>query len=130
MESFTVFGYRVSFLDAFILLCTAGYGLYSIYTGVRLKKEKRFFRNSLLIPNGRMPEDCIDPPGYIQALTPKLLVFGTLLILLGVFSFILPLITEGVPRSYFVGLIGIVPVLILLLTFNGILKRTYNAFWP
>lgn len=130
MESFVVLGHHISTMDAFILLCTVGYGAYSICTGMRLKRKQRLFRNSLVIPYGKKEEDCMDTPQYIQAITPKLLSFGTLLLISGVFSFMWPILIEETALPYLLGLISIVPVLIILIVFNFLLKKTYHVFWP
>ena len=103
MESFTLFGYSVTWMDAIVLLCTLGYGAYTVYTGIRLKKENRIVQSDLLIPRGRKEEECIAPEAYIRFLIPRLLFTGILLILLGIFNFVWPMIVMDLSLPYTLG---------------------------
>lgn len=130
MGSFTLFGYSITWMDTIVLLCTLGYGTYTIYTGLRLKKEQHFFQNGILIPKGRTEEECIAPEEYFRFLIPRLLLFGILLILLGIFNFIWPMVVVGISLPYLLGLVGIAPILAVLMLFNMILKKACRDFWP
>lgn len=57
-------------LNVLMLVC----GLYVFYTVLKLRIGKTLFKNSLLVPNDKQPSDCLDEPGYIAYLTPRLLV--------------------------------------------------------
>lgn len=129
MDSFTLFGYSITWLDTIVLLCTLGYGAYAVYTGLRLKKEQHFFQSSILIPKGRTAEDCAAPEEYIRFLIPRLLLLGILLILLGIFSFIWPIMVAEFSLPYTLGLAGIVPILAVLILFNLVLKKAFRDFW-
>lgn len=130
MESFTVLGYSFSWLDVFVLLCTLGYGAYAVYTGGCLKSRRCFFKNGLLIPKERTAEDCIAPEQYFEFLIPRLILVGLLLIILGIFNFLWPVIVVRNAMPYWLGLVGIAPILAVLVMFNLRLNRVYREFWP
>lgn len=130
MDSFTVFGFSFSWLDAFVLLCTLGYGAYAVYTGICLKSKQCFFKNGLLVPKGRTAEACIAPEQYFGFLIPRLIVVGLLPIVLGIFNFIWPVLVVQYALPYLLGLAGIIPILAVLVLFNLRLNRAYREFWP
>lgn len=70
------------FLKLFDLISTAC-GVYILYTYVKLRMVGRLFPNSLLVPNGQKPSDCVDEAGYIRYLQPRLLIIGAAITLLG-----------------------------------------------
>lgn len=130
MESFSLFGYSIPWLDALVLLCTLGYGAHIVYIAIRLRKENHVFQSELLIPRGRKEEECIAPEGYIRFLIPRLFLMGILLVLLGVFNFVWPIIVTERSLPYMLGLAGIVPILAVLFLFNFTMKKAFHDFWP
>lgn len=62
-------------------LISLGCGIYCLYTWLRLLREKKLFKNGLLIPKDLKPEDCLDEEAYIRYMSPRLaaLAVATLL---------------------------------------------------
>ena len=67
-------------------LIAAGCAAYCAYTWLRLWKERKLFKNSLLVPKDKKPSDCRDEEGYVAYLLPRLGVLSLLLILYAVFN--------------------------------------------
>lgn len=55
---------------------------------------------------------------------------GLLLIILGIFNFLWPVIVVRRATPYWLGLVGIAPILAVLVVFNLRLNRAYREFWP
>ncbi len=63
-------------------------GGYILITWFKLRIAGRLFPNSLLIPKDKAPKDCLDAPGYIAYIGPRMLIFGIPVLLFGVISLI------------------------------------------
>lgn len=63
-------------------LITLGYGIYAVYTWVRLLREP-LFSNPLLIPKDLAPKDCLDPETYVTYIRPRILILGIIAALSG-----------------------------------------------
>ncbi len=61
-----------------------GCGAYCVYTWLRLLREKKLFKNGLLIPKDLSPEDCLDEEGYIAYISPRLAVLAVVTLLYGI----------------------------------------------
>ena len=61
--------------------------LYCAYTWVRLLRERKLFKNEILLGKDKKPEDCLDEDGYIAFLLPRLGVLTLILAAYAVFSF-------------------------------------------
>lgn len=72
-----------SFLMMFNLI-SLGCGIYCLYTYAKLRIAGRLFPNSLLVPSGRKPKDCLDAPTYIAYVQPRLLILGILVTAFGI----------------------------------------------
>ena len=59
-------------------------GVYCLYTALKLRKVGKLFPNQLLIPKDSTPDDCLDEEGCVEYVSPRLLVFGIILTLIGV----------------------------------------------
>ncbi len=69
-----------SFFDLISLFC----GGYILVTWVKLRVAGRLFPNGLLIPKNKTVKDCLDAPGYIRYVSPRLLIVGVIVTLSGV----------------------------------------------
>lgn len=65
-----------------------GCGVYAIYTWIRLLKERKLFKNALLLPKDKDPKDCRDEAGLVAYLIPRTGVLGVTLMLYGTFNLI------------------------------------------
>ena len=74
-----------SFLIIFDLI-SIGCGGYILYTYLKLHMAGRLFPNSLLVPTGKSPKDCLDSEAYIRYIKPKMLIIGILVTLFGLVS--------------------------------------------
>ena len=61
-----------------------GCGVYCVYTWLRLLREKKLFKNGLLIPKDMDPSDCLDEAGYIAYISPRLAVLAVVTLLYGI----------------------------------------------
>lgn len=74
----------VDMLDSLMLIMLFGFGIYGIYSAIRLRKEQLLFPNKFLYPGNCDPAACLDPGEFIDYITPRALILSVALILLGV----------------------------------------------
>ena len=55
-------------MDVISAACAA----YCAYTWVRLLRERKLFKNELLLGKDKKPEDCLDEDGYVSYVLPRL----------------------------------------------------------
>ena len=72
----------------FLDLLTLGYGIYCMYTWIRLLREKKLFPNALLVPKEKKPADCVDEEGFIAQIMPPLSVLAIITMAYGVVSLV------------------------------------------
>lgn len=72
-------------LQIIMLALLGGCGIYAIYTVIKLKKLGYLFPNRFMYPANCKPEDCTDVPGFIDYITPRLLILGIACLLLAGF---------------------------------------------
>ena len=65
-------------MDVISAACAA----YCAYTWVRLLRERKLFKNELLLGKDKKPEDCLDEDGYVSYVLPRL---GVLTVILSLF---------------------------------------------
>lgn len=65
-------------------LFAAGCAIYCAYTWARLAKERKLFKNSLVLPKDKSAADCLDEEGYIRYMLPRLGVLTLMLIVYAV----------------------------------------------
>ena len=73
----------VDMLDSLMLIMLFGFGIYGIYSAIRLRKEQMLFPNKFLYPGNCDPAACLDPGEFIDYIIPRALILGVALILLG-----------------------------------------------
>lgn len=113
--------------DLIMNLFALGCGGYCAYTWVKLVIEKRLFKNSLLVPNDKKPEDCSDEAAYIRCILPSLGVLAVVTMIYGVF-FTLGDLTGRQLLAYPWNLLPVVLVLAALVWYavvNGKANRAY-----
>ncbi len=71
-------------LDMLLLIMLLGFGVYAIYSAIRLYKEQLLFPNKILYPGNCAPEDCILEGEFIDYIVPRILFFGLSFLLMGV----------------------------------------------
>ena len=64
-------------MDVFSAACAA----YCAYTWVRLLRERKLFKNELLLGKDKKPEDCLDEDGYVSFVLPRLGVLTVILVI-------------------------------------------------
>lgn len=66
-----------------ILILLLGSGGYAVYLWIRLRREWYLIDNKFLLPGNCTAADCKDPDGFLEYISPKLLIFGIALIVFG-----------------------------------------------
>lgn len=114
-------------LDLFMLVLMVGLGLYMIYTGIRLKKECVLFDNKILYPSRCTKEECLDPDGFIEYISPRLLAFGVFLLLCGGFC----ALVTWVPAFNLTVLVALELALPLaaVVWYGFIIHKAAKAYW-
>lgn len=72
-------------LHILLLVMLGGSGVYALYSFVRLRKEQYLFPNRFLYPSNCKPEDCTDVVGFIEFISPRILIFGVVCTVLALF---------------------------------------------
>ena len=73
------------------------FGIYIVFTVIKLKIAGRLFPNMILIPKDKKVSDCRDAQEYIHYIGPRLLILGISVMLFGIGSLILDFVTfEGI----------------------------------
>ena len=103
------------------------FGIYIIFTFVKLKIAGRLFPNALLIPKDQKVNDCQDAQAYIRYIGPRLLILGISVMLYGIGSVILDLVTfEGIG---IVHLSMTVVALAFLFWFGYCNRKAFQLYW-
>lgn len=68
-----------------LLFWSGGYGLMTV---IRLRKNYTLFPNKFLYPGNCSMETCIDEGGFIDYILPRLTILSVILLVLGVFFFL------------------------------------------
>ena len=73
----------IDMLDSLMLIMLFGFGIYGLYSAIRLRKEQLIFPNKFLYPGNCDPAACLDPGEFIDFIIPRALILSAALILLG-----------------------------------------------
>lgn len=73
-----------SLLDTLLIVMVIGCGIYALYTAIRLRRTYLLFPNKILYPGNCPPEECVDDGGFIDFILPRMVIFGAVLLFLGV----------------------------------------------
>lgn len=71
-------------MDMILLVMLFGFGIFALYTAIRLRREQLLFPSKILYPGDCAPEDCADPGGYIDFITPRLILLSVAFLLMGI----------------------------------------------
>ena len=98
------------------------YGVDFLYLALSSKIKKEPFPASSLMPQGCTIEKCKDPEAFTAFMFPRVLLFGTLMILFGVTAFF------GLLGSFLL-IACVVFFALLIVFFFVVLKRAAKLFW-
>lgn len=117
----------VDMLDSLMLIMLFGFGIYGLYSAIRLRKEQLLFPNKFLYPGNCDPAACLDPGEFIDYITPRALILSVALILLGVLlalnSFVLHI------DSWIIDLCMIVMPLAVIIWYCVVQRKAAKHFW-
>ena len=117
----------VDMLDSLMLIMLFGFGIYGLYSAIRLRKEQLLFPNKFLYPGNCDPAACLDPGEFIDYITPRALSLSVALILLGVLlalnSFVLHI------DSWIIDLCMIVMPLAVIIWYCVVQRKAAKHFW-
>ena len=71
-------------MDLILLVMLFGFGIFALYTVIRLRREQMLFPSKILYPGDCPPEDCADPGGYIDFIIPRLALLSVAFLLMGI----------------------------------------------
>lgn len=66
-----------------LLVTLIGCGGYCVYTWISLRKVWMLKDNRIMLPGNCAAADCLDPDGFLDFMAPKMLLFGLVMIVLG-----------------------------------------------
>ena len=117
----------VDMLDSLTLIMLFGFGIYGLYSAIRLRKEQLLFPNKFLYPGNCDPAACLDPGEFIDYITPRAMILGVALILLGgllaLNSFVLHI------DSWIIDLCMIVMPLAVIIWYCVVQRKAAKNFW-
>lgn len=117
----------VDMLDSLMLIMLFGFGIYGLYSAIRLRKEQLLFPNKFLYPGNCDPAACLDPGEFIDYITPRAMILGVALILLGgllaLNSFVLHI------DSWIIDLCMIVMPLAVIIWYCVVQRKAAKSFW-
>lgn len=117
----------VDMLDSLMLIMLFGFGIYGLYSAIRLRKEQLLFPNKFLYPGNCDPAACLDPGEFIDYITPRAMILGVALILLGgllaLNSFVLHI------DSWIIDLCMIVMPLAVIIWYCVVQRKAAKNFW-
>ncbi len=104
-----------------------GCGIYCMYTWLKLAIGRKLFKNSLLVPKEKEVTDCLDEPGYVAYMLPRVAVLAVVTMCYGVLITINDNMKEpflAYPWS-FLPLVAVLGVLIWYAVCNSHANRDY-----
>ena len=103
------------------------FGIYIIFTVIKLKIAGRLFPNAILIPKDQKVSDCRDAQEYIRYIGPRLLILGIAVTLYGICSVVLDFITfDGIS---IVHLSMTVVALALIIWYACCNRKAFQLYW-
>lgn len=117
----------IDMLDTLMLIMLFGFGIYGLYSAIRLRKEQLLFPNKFLYPGNCDPAACLDAGEFIDYITPRALILSVALILLGgllaLNSFVLHI------DSWIIDLAMIVLPLAVIVWYCIVQRKAAKNFW-
>ena len=117
-----------NFLQILLLLMLGASGVYALYSAIRLAATKTLFPNKFLYPANCKPDDCTDVVGFIEYITPRMLIFAIACLLLAAFlalTWLAKLFTLPTWLDYVLPFLGIA----IFGWFIAIQNKVYKLFW-
>lgn len=114
-------------MDLLIVAMFVGFGLYCIYTFIRLKRECMLFDSKVLYPGNCRYQDCTDPVGFIEYIQYRILIFGILLTICGGISALNAYVLSI--TSLWLSLLLVAVPLAVLAWFVIIQRKAAKRFW-
>lgn len=109
-----------------MLLFVGGFGS---YTAVRLMKLKYLFPSKFLYPSNCSPEDCLDAPGFIRFIVPRLLILSVSSLVCGI-ALLLISTMKLIELPRWVDLYLLPGVMVLFFAwYIWVQSRCYKRFW-
>ena len=117
----------IDMLDTLMLIMLFGFGIYGLYSAIRLRKEQLLFPNKFLYPGNCDPAACLDAGEFIDYITPRALILSVALILLGgllaLNSFVMHI------DSWIIDLAMIVLPLAVIVWYCIVQRKAAKNFW-
>lgn len=117
----------IDMLDTLMLIMLFGFGIYGLYSAIRLRREQLLFPNKFLYPGNCDPAACLDPGEFIDYIIPRALILSVALILLGgllaLNSFVLHI------DSWIIDLCMIVLPLAVIVWYCIVQRKAAKNFW-
>ena len=117
----------IDMLDTLMLIILFGFGIYGLYSAIRLRREQLLFPNKFLYPGNCDPAACLDPGEFIDYIIPRALILSVALILLGgllaLNSFVLHI------DSWIIDLCMIVLPLAVIVWYCIVQRKAAKNFW-
>ena len=111
-------------MDVFSALCAA----YCAYTWVRLLRERKLFKNEILLAKDKKPEDCIDEDGYVSFVLPRLGLLTAILVIYAAFNIYCDLSGNDL-LPYPLGFIPLAVVLAVIIWYLVVTARANKRFF-
>lgn len=73
-------------MDIIIIVMLLWAGGYSLFAAIRIKTKCELVPSKIVYPGNCAPADCTDPSGFISFIIPRLVILGSILVFLGIFT--------------------------------------------
>ena len=108
----------------FDVLITA-FGGYILYTWFQMKRTREI-RGGMFLPQGIDPEKCLDKEGYINHISPRLMILGIICTLSGLLGLAVDYMGILSENAYLV----VTLVFLIILVWYGItVKKAVEKYW-
>ena len=118
-----------SLMGALVALMLLWLGGYCIYTVIRLNRTYELFPSKILYLANARAQDCKDDLGFIRFMSPRLIIFGILCILVAGLRIILSFTQLIRVPDWFNSLGMILIYLPVIVWYILIINRAYKKFW-
>lgn len=117
----------VNTISLLLVAMLIGCGIYCIYSFIRLRKEFYLFPNKFLYPGNCAPESCTDVVGFIDFISPRILLFGIALILFGIAFGVIDIVLHV--NSVVIDIASMVVPLALFVWYVLAQRKAAKEFW-
>lgn len=117
----------VQMLDMVMVVMLLGCGVYALYSALKLKKLCYLFPNNFLYPGDCKPEACVDSSGFILYITPRLILLGIGMTLIGVLFLLNMMVIKA--DSLWINMASVIIPLALLAWYVIAQRKAAKRFW-